>query len=53
LGIEVRESAPVEDTTYFSSIGITLPGRGEGSLPVAIIIFFALMISLPPLIPKF
>jgi len=44
----VRERAPVEETTYFSSMGITLPGRGEGSEPVAIIIFFALMTSLPP-----
>lgn len=48
LGIFSRDRAPVEDTTNFSSIGITFPGRVDGSLPVAIITFFALIFSLPP-----
>jgi len=48
LGMLGRERAPVEETTYFSSIGMVLPGRVEGSLPVAMIMFLALIVSLPP-----
>jgi hypothetical protein len=48
LGMFGRDRAPVEETTYFSSMGMTLPGRGDGSLPVAMMIFLALIFSLPP-----
>jgi hypothetical protein len=39
LGTLSKDKAPVELTITFSSKG--KPGKGEGSLPVAIIIFFA------------
>ena len=44
-----RESAPVELIIIFSSNG--RPGKLVGSLPVAIIVFFAVIVSLPPLEP--
>ena len=43
-----KARTPVEETTYFSSIGMTLPGKDEGSLPVAMIMFLALTLSYPP-----
>jgi hypothetical protein len=48
LGICSRDRAPVEVTTYFSSIGMELPGRDDGSLPVAMMMFLALRVSEPP-----
>jgi len=43
LGTYSKLKAPVELTMIFSSKGI--PGNGLGSLPVAIMIFVALIIS--------
>jgi hypothetical protein len=43
-----KAKAPVEETTNYSSRGITLPGKGEGSLPVAMMMFLALIFSVPP-----
>jgi len=48
LGIFSSTRAPVELTTYFSSAGQF--GMGDGSLPVAIIMFLALILSVPPAI---
>jgi hypothetical protein len=41
LGIFSKDKAPVDETIYVSSAGIL--GIGVGSLPVAIIIFLALI----------
>jgi len=49
FGTLSKESAPVEETTFFSSISI--PGIGATSDPVAITIFFALMLILLLLFP--
>jgi len=43
-----KSSAPVELTIYFSSI--SMPGRETTSLPVAIMIFLAVMVSVTPLL---
>jgi hypothetical protein len=48
FGISFSPSAPVLERTLFSSIGIVFPGNGDGSDPVAIIMFFALISLLPP-----
>jgi hypothetical protein len=48
LGIFSKVKHPVEDTIYFSSAGKM--GNGDGSLPVAIMTFFAFILSVPPLI---
>ena len=48
FGIEAKLRHPVDETTYFSSMGIVLPGKGDGSEPVAIMIFLALTLSDPP-----
>jgi hypothetical protein len=40
LGTSAKESAPVEDTIFFSSI--SMPGIDVGADPVAITIFLAL-----------
>lgn len=48
FGIFFKSNAPVEVTTYYSSISKIPFGRVDGSLPVAIIIFFAFISSLDP-----
>jgi hypothetical protein len=48
FGIFYKSNAPVEVTTYFSSISNIPLGRVVGSLPVAIIMFFAFINYLPP-----
>ena len=42
LGTSEKDRAPVEDTIFFSSISI--PGKDVGEEPVAITIFFALIL---------
>lgn len=48
LGIFFKSNAPVEVTTYYSSISNIPLGRVVGSLPVAIIMFFAFISYFPP-----
>jgi hypothetical protein len=48
FGIYLRSRAPVEVTTYSSSISRSPAGRVDGSEPVAMIVFSALTIWLPP-----
>jgi len=43
FGISFKAKAPVLEITLFSSIGIVFPGRGDGSLPVAMMKFFDLI----------
>ena len=49
LGIDLSTSAPVEETTYYSSVARPeASGRLLGSDPVAIIMFLAEIYSVPP-----
>jgi hypothetical protein len=48
LGIFFKSNAPVDVTTYCSSISNIPFGRDDGSLPVAIIMFLALISYFPP-----
>ena len=52
FGIFGSSSAPVEVQTYLSSISRTPGGRLDGSLPVAIIMFLALMVDYFPSTPS-
>ena len=44
FGTSEKDSAPVDDTIFFSSI--STPGKEVGEEPVAITIFFALILVL-------
>jgi hypothetical protein len=48
FGIFFKSNAPVEVITYSSSISNIPLGRVDGSLPVAIIMFLALISYFPP-----
>lgn len=48
LGIVFKSNAPVDVTTYYSSISRTPLGKLDGSLPVAMIMFLHLYSYLLP-----